>query len=125
MLQTKDSDTRQILDSNFKSVGAEPVIVAEMNAAGPMLSLVQQSHLGTIVSKHVASEFDKVSFIALESPTPMRTAGMLIKSNRQRTLACQSFMSVIRKCIVDANMQLPRIGSSHQFPPAPAPAALE
>ncbi len=125
VLQTKDSDTRQILDSNFKSVGAEPVIVAEMNAAGPMLSLVQQSNLGAIVSKHVASEFDKVSFIALESPTPMRTAGILLKSSKLKTLACQSFISVIRKTIVDANMQLPRIGPAHQFPPAPEPEPSE
>jgi LysR family transcriptional regulator, cyn operon transcriptional activator len=119
VLQTKDSDTRQILDSNFKSVGAEPVIVAEMNAAGPMISLVQQSNLAAIVSKHVASEFEKVSFISLESPTPIRTAGILLKKSRQKTLACQSFISVIRQTIINSNMLLSRIGTPIQFPLAP------
>lgn len=116
VLQTKDSDTRQILDSNFKSVGAEPVIVAEMNAAAPMISLVQELNIGAIVSKHVASKFDKVKFVALESPTPLRTAGILLKTDRQKTLACQSFISVIRKAIIDANMHVPRMAISHNFP---------
>ena len=116
VLQTRDSDTRQILDSNFRSAGAEPLIVAEMNAAAPMLSLVQQSDLGAIVSKHVASEFDNVRFVALESPTPLRTAGILFKSNRRKSLACQSFISVIRSEIVKAGLRAPGPAPDASFP---------
>jgi LysR family transcriptional regulator, cyn operon transcriptional activator len=112
VLQTKDSDTRQILDSNFKSVGAEPIVTTEMNAAGPMISLVQELNIGAIVSKHVASRFDRVKFIPLESPTPLRTAGILLKSTRRKSLACRSFISVIRKAIVDAHMDVPHRSSS-------------
>lgn len=96
VLQTKSSDARHILDGNFKSVGAEPVIVAEMNAAAPMISLVQELNIGAIVSKHFASLFQKVRFIPLESPTPLRTAGILSKSARPKSLACYSFISEIR-----------------------------
>lgn len=120
VVQTKGSDTRQILDSNFRSVGAEPVIVAEMNAAAPMISLVQESNVGAIVSKHLAAEFDQVRFIALESPTPLRTAGLLIKTSRKKSLACKSFISVIRQAVISANMQVPRGGAGHTFPMVPA-----
>jgi LysR family transcriptional regulator, cyn operon transcriptional activator len=116
VLQTKGSDTRQILDSCFKSVSAEPLVAAEMNAAGPMISLVQELNIGAIVSKHVASGFERVKFIPLESPTPLRTAGILLKSTRPKTLACQSFISVIRKAIIDANMDVPPKGATTSFP---------
>jgi len=123
VLQTKDSDTREILDSNFRSVGAEPVVAAEMNAAGPMISLIQELNIGAIVSKHVASQFDKVRFISLESPTPLRTAGILLKSARPKSLACQSFISVIRKAIADAKMDVPRKGAiTPVFAPSSATA---
>jgi LysR family transcriptional regulator, cyn operon transcriptional activator len=122
VLQTKESDTRQILDSCFSSVGVEPVVAAEMNAAGPMISLVQELNIGAIVSKHVSSGFDRVRFIPLESPTPLRTAGVLLKASRPKSLACQSFISVIRKAIVDANMDVPRKGVNNGVP-APAAAS--
>jgi hypothetical protein len=56
-----------------------------------------------------------VKFIPLESPTPLRTAGILLKSARQRTLACRSFISAIRKAIIDAHMDVPRIGAATAF----------
>jgi LysR family transcriptional regulator, cyn operon transcriptional activator len=116
VLQTRGSDTRQILDSCFRSVSAEPVVAAEMNAAGPMISLVQEFNIGAIVSKHLASGFERVRFIPLESPTPLRTAGILLKTDRPKSLACQSFISVIRKTIADAKLNLPRKGESGSFP---------
>ena len=118
VLQTRDSETRQILDSCFRSVSAEPIVAAEMNAAGPMISLVQELNIGAIVSKHVASGFERVRFIPLESPTPLRTAGILLKADRSKSLACQSFISVIRKAIVEAKLNLPRKGESSSFPTA-------
>ncbi len=123
VLQTKESDTRQILDGYFRSVGAEPVVAAEMNAAAPMISLIQEADIGAIVSKHVASEYDSVRFIPLEGPTPLRTAGLLWKSRRSKSLACQSFISVIRKAVVDANMDVPRKDSRIPYPVEPPPVA--
>jgi LysR family cyn operon transcriptional activator len=116
VLQTKSSDTRHILDGNFESVGAEPVIVAEMNAAAPMISLVQELNIGAIVSMHFASLFPKVRFIPLESPTPLRTAGILSKSARPKSLACYSFISEIRNAIIEANMHAPRKGQGTSMP---------
>jgi LysR family cyn operon transcriptional activator len=116
VLQTKNSDTRHILDGNFKSVGAEPIIVAEMNAAAPMISLVQELNIGAIVSKHFARLFPRVRFIPLESPTPLRTAGILSKSSRPKSLACYSFISEIRNAIIEANMHVRKKGQGTSVP---------
>lgn len=125
VVQTRGSDTRQILDSNFRSVGAEPAIVAEMNAAAPMISLVQDSKVGAIVSKYVAQDLPKVRFIALESPTPLRTAGLLQRvGGPGRGLAARCFISVIRQVVLDAGIPLPR-GGGHTFPMVPAPPETE
>lgn len=120
VLQTRDSDTRQILDASFRSVDAEPIVVAEMNAAGPMIDLVRELNIGAIVSKQVASQSDGVRFIPLESPTPLRTAGLLLKAARVKTLACRAFISVIRKTMVDAKMDIPRRSAGPAFPQTPA-----
>jgi len=116
VIQTKSSDTRHILDGNFKSVGAEPIIVAEMNGATPMISLVQELNIGAIVSKHFAKLFPKVRFIPLESPTPFRTAGMLSKSSRPKSLACNSFISEIRNAIIETNMHVRDTGQGSSVP---------
>ena len=115
-MQTKSSDTRHILDSNFKSIGAEPIIVAEMNGAAPMISLVQELNIGAIVSKHFAKLFPNVRFIPLESPTPLRTAGILSKSNRPKSLAFYSFVSEIRNAIIEANMHVRKTGHGTSVP---------
>ncbi|SHN70593.1 LysR substrate-binding domain-containing protein [Bradyrhizobium erythrophlei] len=116
VMQTKSSDTRHILDSNFKSIGAEPIIVAEMNGAAPMISLVQELNIGAIVSKHFAKLFPNVRFIPLESPTPLRTAGILSKSNRPKSLAFYSFVSEIRNAIIEANMHVRKTGHGTSVP---------
>src|SRR5579872_5512734 len=116
VMQTKTSDTRHILDGDFKSVGAEPIIVAEMNGAAPMISLVQELNIGAIVSKHFARLFPRVRFIPLESPTPLRTAGILSKSDRPKSLACHSFISEIRNVIIEANMHVRRKGQGTSVP---------
>jgi LysR family cyn operon transcriptional activator len=116
VMQTETSDTRHILDGNFKSVGAEPIIVAEMNGAAAMISLVQELNIGAIVSRHFAGLFPGVCFIPLESPTPLRTAGILSKSDRPKSLACHSFISEIRNAIIEANMHVRRKGQGTSVP---------
>jgi LysR family transcriptional regulator, cyn operon transcriptional activator len=93
-----------------------------MNAAAPMISLVQELNIGAIVSKHFARLFPRVRFIPLESPTPLRTAGILSKSSRPKSLACYSFISEIRNAIIEANMHVRKKG---QVTSVPLPFACE
>ncbi|HUR88174.1 MAG TPA: LysR substrate-binding domain-containing protein [Ramlibacter sp.] len=89
--------TRTLLDECFRSCGAEPVVVAEMNSIAPMIGLVARTQLATIVSSLAVTGADDVKIIPLESPTPMRTPGILWKRNAKQTPAVRSFAAAMRK----------------------------
>lgn len=89
--------TRTMLDDCFKSCGAEPVVAAEMNTIAPMIGLVARTNLAAIVSRHAVPVRDDVRVIPLESPTPVRTPGILWKRDSRQKPAVRSFAGNIRK----------------------------
>jgi LysR family cyn operon transcriptional activator len=89
--------TRTLLDECFRSCGAEPVVVAEMNTIAPMIGLVARTQLATIVSSLAVTVPEDVKIIPLESPTPMRTPGILWKRHAKQTPAVRSFAAAMRK----------------------------
>jgi LysR family cyn operon transcriptional activator len=56
VLLTADFATRTMLDGWFVSVGAAPLIIAEMNAIAPMLGLLRRMKVGTIISQEAMPE---------------------------------------------------------------------
>ena len=89
--------TRTMLDDCFKSCGAEPVVAAEMNTIAPMIGLVARTQLAAIVSSHAIPARDDVRVIPLESPTPVRTPGILWKRDSKQKPAVRSFAGSVRK----------------------------
>ena len=90
--------TRQLLDECFKASGAEPVVVAEMSTIAPMLGLVLRTQIGAIVAINaVPAALTGLKMIPIESPTPIRTPGMLWRLDAERTAAAQSFAVIVRK----------------------------
>ncbi|HEY1230324.1 MAG TPA: LysR substrate-binding domain-containing protein [Ramlibacter sp.] len=102
--------TRALLDECFRSCGAEPVVVAEMNTIAPMIGLVARTQIATIVSSLAVTGIDDVKRIPLESPTPMRTPGILWKRDAKQTAAVRSFAAAMRKVALGRSLR----------PPAPA-----
>lgn len=98
--------TRVLLDGCFQSCGAEPVVAAEMNTIAPMLGLVARTQLAAIVSHHaVAPGRDDVRVIPLESPTPVRTPGMLWKRDAKQSAAVRGFAGTIRKMALGRSLR--------------------
>lgn len=90
--------TRAMLDECFKASGAEPVVVAEMSTIAPMLGLVLRMPIGAIAATNaVPAAMQGLQMIPLESPTPIRTPGILWKLGEPRAPAVQSFAVVVRK----------------------------
>ena len=89
--------TRTLLEECFRASGAEPVVVAEMNTIAPMIGLVARTQLATIVSGLAVTGAEDVRRIPLESPTPMRTPGMLWKRDAKQPAAVRSFAAAMRK----------------------------
>ena len=96
-LLTRNFSTRQLLDECFEAAGAEPQVVAEMNAISPMVELVRRTRLCSIVSDNALSGEPDLVAVALENPTPIRTPGLLWNRNRDRPLATRYMANIIRE----------------------------
>lgn len=108
VLNTQASVTRQMLDERLASVNAEPIVVAEIDAIQPMLDLVARtSRFGAIVSEHAVPEDSELRVVPLEDPTPLRTPGILWKTDTPGSSACRSFVAVVRQNIARNKMKVP------------------
>ncbi|WP_119155267.1 transcriptional regulator CynR [Caldimonas tepidiphila] len=89
--------TRQLLDECFRACGAEPLVVAEMNTLGPMMSLVAKTGLACIVTPNAMPANSGLKLLRLESPTPVRTPGMLWAAGATKSAATRAFSTIVRK----------------------------
>ena len=90
--------TRTLLDECFKASGAEPVVVAEMSTIAPMLGLVLRAQVGAIVAINaVPAGMTGLQMIPIESPTPIRTPGILWRLEDDKAAPVQSFAVIVRK----------------------------
>ena len=90
--------TRTLLDDCFKASGAEPLVVAEMSTIAPMLGLVLRTQIGAIVAVNaVPAALTGLQMIPIESPTPIRTPGILWQLEGQKAAPVQSFAVIVRK----------------------------
>jgi len=90
--------TRMLLDECFKASGAEPIVVAEMSTIAPMLGLVLRAEIGAIAAVNaVPAAMSGLQLIPLESPTPIRTPGMLWRLGGEKAPVVQSFAVIVRK----------------------------
>ena len=70
-----------------------------------MLGTVRQSHLATIVSRHAVQGDSGFKIIALESPTPMRTPGLVRLKGAPLDPAQATLASIIREVTTAADFQ--------------------
>ncbi|KAA0012620.1 LysR family transcriptional regulator [Billgrantia pellis] len=91
--------TRQMLDECFAAAGAQPQIVAELNAISPMIELVRRTDLCGIVAENALGNEPGVLAIPLESPTPIRTPGLLWSQQAHRSPASRFMAETIRQVV--------------------------
>jgi LysR family cyn operon transcriptional activator len=90
--------TRMLLEECFKASGAEPIVVAEMSTIAPMLGLVLRTEIGAIAAVNaVPAAMTGLQMIPIESPTPIRTPGMLWRLGAEKAAPVQSFAVIVRK----------------------------
>lgn len=105
VLLPSEFTTRTMLDECFRSCGAEPVVAAEMNTIAPMVGLVARTQLAAIVSSHAVQPRDEVRVIPIESPSPVRTPGLLWKRDTDQSAAVRSFASIIRQLALGRSLR--------------------
>ena len=123
ILYTKNTATQEFLDEWFKSAGAEPVVLVEMNACAPMPSYVRGLGVPCIMSRLGAPEAKDLRIVPIENPTPMRIPGILWSQMPAPTPVAKSFASIVRNAIIGAAGKPPRGGqrTSSGIIPAAAP----
>jgi len=97
--------TRAMLDECFARCGAEPLVAAEMNTIAPMIDLVARTGLAAIVSMHAVPSRADIRVVPLESPTPMRTPGLLWKRDARQGPAVKAFANEIRKAALHRSLR--------------------
>lgn len=98
VLLPREFATRTMLDECFRACGAEPLVVAEMNTLAPMIGLVARTRIGSIMAANAVTPQSGLKLVLLESPTPIRTPGILRKrGNRLEDGLMRSFSSIVRK----------------------------
>ena len=101
ILPTEHSSTRRIIGEAISSVGAEPVVVAELDSVAATVAMVRGTQLAAIISRLAAPDAREVRVIALESPTPVRTPGVLTRTGAASTPALRAFVSILRRLVLD------------------------
>jgi LysR family cyn operon transcriptional activator len=90
--------TRALLEECFAACGAEPVVLAEMSTIAPMLGLVLRMPIGAIVAVNaVPAALQGLRMIPIESPTPIRTPGILWRQQADKAAAVHSFAVIVRR----------------------------
>lgn len=97
--------TRQMLDECFRSCGAEPQVVAEINTLAPMMDLVGKTQLASIVAANVVSAHSGLVVVRLESPTPVRTPGMLWSPLARESASTRAFSAIVRKLALHGSLK--------------------
>jgi LysR family transcriptional regulator, cyn operon transcriptional activator len=97
--------TRTLLDECFAACGASPLVVAEVNTPAPMLRMVAKANLACIVAPSAVALNADLHTIRLESPTPVRTPGMLWAPGRQHSSAARAFGGIVRKLALKSSLQ--------------------
>lgn len=101
--------TRIMLNDCFRACGAEPKIVAEMNTISPMLALVEHTQIGAVVAHNAVVSESGLNIVLLESPTPVRTPGILWKRDTQhQSPEMRAFSRILRKLALSRSLRISR-----------------
>lgn len=97
VLLSPEFTTRRLLDECFRQCGAVPHLVAEMNTIGPILGLVRRMNIVAILSRQALPEDGTLLSVPLETPTPMRSPGVLLRRNEVLPPHVASFLHTLRR----------------------------
>lgn len=107
VLLPQSFSTRRLLDECFVAAGAEPNVIAEMNTVAAMLGVVAKTKAGAIVAANAIGAGMGLSVIPMESPTPVRTPGLLFKEGNTPTRPVRTFVALLRKTAMVNRVQNP------------------
>lgn len=101
VLLTAEFGARQFVDRFFTDNGLRPHVVLEMNAIEPILAIIRDSGLATVLSAGAIVDGLGLRTVRLTEPVPKRTIGILWQRNGHRSAAALRMAEMI-KAVYDA-----------------------
>ncbi|ARP93226.1 LysR substrate-binding domain-containing protein [Bordetella genomosp. 13] len=89
--------TRRMLDECFAAAGAQPLVCAEMNSLPALLGLAARMRIATIAAASGVPPGLDVVLVPMESPTPIRTPGLLVRADVEQTRLSRAFAALLRQ----------------------------
>lgn len=96
VLLTPEFGARQFVDKFFADSGLRPHVILEMNAIEPILAVIRDSGLATVLSAGAITDPSGLHTMRLTDPTPRRTIGILWPRNGHRSAAAQRMAEMIK-----------------------------
>lgn len=96
VLLPRSFSTRQMLERCFQMTNAQPRVVAQTNSIAPMIQMVRTGQMATIMSEHAAQSLG-LHIIPLQSPTPVRTPGLIWRRHHARAPLARQFALILQR----------------------------
>ena len=96
VLLSKTFATRRMLDNYFALAKINPVVVGETNTIFPIINLIKNQAVGTIISERAIPDEADLHKIILQDPSPTRTAALLWKKNRNYSETALEFARLVK-----------------------------
>ena len=97
VLLTQEFAARQMLDRFFIRHRLHPKVVIEMNAVDPILAVVRNSALATVISEGAVGEAQGARVVRLTDPVPRRAVAILWRRAGHRSPASLRMAEMIRE----------------------------
>lgn len=107
VLLTREFGSRQFLERFFVSRRLQPKVTIEMNAVDPILAVVRNSVLATVVSEGAVGTSDGVRVVRLYDPAPRRSLAVLWRRGSHRSVAAVRLAEMMREAYRDRSPARP------------------
>lgn len=96
VMLTPEFGARQFVDQFFAEFKIHPRIMVEMNMIEPILSILRNSSLATVISAGAVADKKGLRVIRLTDPVPKRSVGILWRRQGHRSAAAQRMGDMIK-----------------------------
>ena len=110
VLLTQEFAARQFLDRFFESRRLQPKVAIEMNAVDPILAVVRNSELATVISEGAVGKAEGARVVRLVDPAPKRSLAILWRRGAHRSAAALRMAGMIRSAYGAASVGSRRAG---------------
>jgi LysR family cyn operon transcriptional activator len=91
--------SRHLLDSCFRSVNIEPMVIAEVTSFHPCLEIGRRLKVPVVLSNTAAEGAPGITIVRIEDPKPIRTPVLLWRKDSVQSSAARAFAEIVKQTV--------------------------